>query len=452
MSKNVAFTSNNAITCCCDTSPVVVLCVNDPSLLAPYECPTESETPFELHTIEGTLVSCIKNVTACGTACSYRYVVSYDENLLADPESALTSEDISGIFCKDCGTQWVEDLVGNEVAFSYDPDSEILTFTSQHGCVTEMTVAGIGCLASGDTVELSFEEGGCITAEVILDPAADNIIQANANGLYIPQTVDYNLLPLTTLTYTLGDPTHVWTTIYAAAINNPGAGNLTLSTTGSIQFNAGVTNKLTLSSSGHLSPAANNTYDLGNTSNNFRIAYTRQVAAETGDLVLRGGTGRSINFYANNALILTLDSATGALIPNTNDTYDLGSSTKIFNEVFTQTLKSSGVNLALSGGASFGIDFYSNNVQRLNLTTTGDLVPVLNNSYNLGSTSFIFQQVNAQTVKSTGFNLSLNSSSGQIDFYSNNTLRAELLSTGMLVPAITITYDLGSATRVWRNV
>jgi hypothetical protein len=454
VTKTVAFTSSSAVSCCCDTSPAVILCLNDPALLAPFDCPDgdEGSTPFELHTIEGTLISCIKNVGACGTIESYRYVVSYDENLLTDPEYALTSDDISGIFCKDCGSQWVEDLVGNEVSFSFDPESGNATFVSQHGCRYTFTAGPIACFTDSATLSLGFDGGGCITGDVILSATADNIIQALGDGLYIPEDVDYDFLPHVDLSYTLGDPTHRWNTVYTAVVNNPGAGNLTLSTLGNISFNAGTTNKLTLSSSGHLSPAANNTYDLGNTTNNFRVAYTRQVAAETGDLVLRGSTGRSIHFYSNNALVLLLDSTTGALYPNVDNTYDLGSTTKLFSTVHTESVKATGVNLALTAGAAVGIDFYSNNIQRWNLVSAGDLVPVINNTYNIGSPSFILNTLFTQVVKAIGLNLSLNSSTGQIDFYSNNTLRAELLSTGMLVPATTITYDLGSSTRVWRRV
>ena len=120
---------------------------------------SRGDLPFS--TIEGTLVSSYLNTSTCEASCqrptsTWRYIVTYDETLLADPTVLLTADDITGIFCKDCRSTWTEELVGNEPTLVENEDGT-LTFTSPHGCQTTFS-PGEGALSvlDTDTVDLTF--------------------------------------------------------------------------------------------------------------------------------------------------------------------------------------------------------------------------------------------------------------------------------------------------------
>lgn len=109
MTKKVVWTSSSRLACANVTpAPTVVICVTDSSLLAPITCLDASEyTPT---TLEATLTKSWKTTNTCNVT-SWTYVFSYDEALLADPTTALTSDQVDGVFCKGCLTTWVEDEI-----------------------------------------------------------------------------------------------------------------------------------------------------------------------------------------------------------------------------------------------------------------------------------------------------------------------------------------------------
>lgn len=58
-------------------------------------------------TFEATIASI---TPTCADTC--RYILSYDETVLADPDSGITQDDVSGIICKDaCLVKWITDLI-----------------------------------------------------------------------------------------------------------------------------------------------------------------------------------------------------------------------------------------------------------------------------------------------------------------------------------------------------
>lgn len=101
MSKSVVFSTTGRISCAGQSNPTVILCLSDDTLLASGRS-----------TIEGTLTNAYRTGNDCSCP-TWRYVVSYDESLLTDPAVALTADEVTGIFCKGCMTNWIED----EVAF-----------------------------------------------------------------------------------------------------------------------------------------------------------------------------------------------------------------------------------------------------------------------------------------------------------------------------------------------
>src|SRR5690606_19610538 len=115
----------------------VVLCV-PASIVAPIACPEPSEedqeTPAKDY-LNATITAVDADTIprSCGSCTrSYVYTISYDDEQLAEGEE-LISENISGIVCKNCLTDWIENVVGNESYIRTEEDNS-QTFVSQHGC------------------------------------------------------------------------------------------------------------------------------------------------------------------------------------------------------------------------------------------------------------------------------------------------------------------------------
>lgn len=107
MTKSVVWISCSRLSCASAQSPDVVLCVTDPALLAPITCSPEDYTPA---TIDAVLTKVWKDVSPCGEV-SWRYILNYDENDLADPTVALTTAQVDGVFCQGCLTTYIQDQV-----------------------------------------------------------------------------------------------------------------------------------------------------------------------------------------------------------------------------------------------------------------------------------------------------------------------------------------------------
>lgn len=130
--QQVLFTTQTNLDCKCITSAPVILCVSS-EIVAPHICPEggdDTETNYAYSTIEAT----VENFTV-HIKCEdkfYSYAFQYDDEQLID-EATLTPGDIFGVFCEDCFSQWVKDMVGQE-PYIRDNENGTLTFVSPHGC------------------------------------------------------------------------------------------------------------------------------------------------------------------------------------------------------------------------------------------------------------------------------------------------------------------------------
>lgn len=128
----VIWSSCQRLSCASAQTPIVVLCLTSENLVAPLICANATDAGFAFTTIEGTLVKTWRDDTPCGNG-SFRYLIKYDSTDLANPNVPLTPAQISGVFCKGCITQWVENKVGGEITLVDNGDGT-LTLTTQHGC------------------------------------------------------------------------------------------------------------------------------------------------------------------------------------------------------------------------------------------------------------------------------------------------------------------------------
>lgn len=130
MLREVIYNSQVRLSCSGSLPAEIVLCIPT-SIVAPHLCSSEVEQIFTYHYIEATLTAVCKTSGTCN-GTNWKYTIEYDDEQLVSP-NVLDSTQINGVFCKGCLTQWVEDLVGDEVSF-VDNEDGTLTFTSQHGC------------------------------------------------------------------------------------------------------------------------------------------------------------------------------------------------------------------------------------------------------------------------------------------------------------------------------
>ncbi|MDD2786171.1 MAG: hypothetical protein PHS79_04780 [Patescibacteria group bacterium] len=188
---------------------------------------------------------------------------------------------------------------------------------------------------------------------------------------------------------------------------------------------------------GHVIPRADNTYDLGSTTNKWRNLFTTFVSTtnllatgyvSTTALYVNGtqitGSGSQnlqevtdIGYVTTNPIQVAGVSSTADILPTVTDSYGLGTSSIRWKNLF----------------ASTGV-YSSSTVQTLNLTVWGNvasnLIPSVNNTYSLGSASKAWTNIYA----------------------SSTSYLAALDVGGHVIPRANNTYDLGSTTNKWRNL
>lgn len=188
----VTYTSSTKV--CPDTLPVdVYLCI-PPSLIAPTACPNQdpvSET-YQLPVIEASLTSISTGSVGC-TNSYYTYTFEYDDSqlesydeglMITDPE--LTSGDIESFFIRNCTTDWIEALVGGEVSIDDDGMGNF-TLISQHGCEYPFTYSVAIDAQDTNSIDLTFVGPDQLSADLIVDPAANNALTVSGTGVLVPE-------------------------------------------------------------------------------------------------------------------------------------------------------------------------------------------------------------------------------------------------------------------------
>lgn len=182
------------ITCkrlCCGVLPAdVIVCVPS-SIVAPHLCPigedggeaAEQVTDFTY--IEAQISKECKVGNACGRE-TWKYWITFDDAQLIEG-AILTGPYITGIFCKDCWTDWVEELVGDEPYIFTDYEGQ-QTFVSPHGCQYDICPPAVIDSSTVDLTLVKTEGSDClaIRADVILSDDEGNCLEARTDGLYGP--------------------------------------------------------------------------------------------------------------------------------------------------------------------------------------------------------------------------------------------------------------------------
>lgn len=295
----------------------------------------------------------------------------------------------------------------------------------------------------GGTNELRFWKGGA------------NRFSFGANGVMTLGTVPWERLPAASCGgatpvvtgfnssgpicgpgSTLADPGATGSTIYWNGTAWVGSTNI-YNNNGNVGVGVVNPTDFKLQVNGSVGPDTNNAYDLGsaakrwanlyatnlNVSGNFNPGFT------LGSVYFQGASGLtqdSANFFwddTNNRLGLGTNApanflldAAGSVGPHANDTYDLGSNTMRWRNLFVNNISTTltGLNLAVpakalvfgmaSGAGNLDTDssalFYD---KATSVLTTGHLYPNTTNTFDLGSSSLRWRDFYVQNVKINGF-------------------------------------------------
>ena len=138
---------------------------------------------------------------------------------------------------------------------------------------------------------------------------------------------------------------------------------------------------------GHFFPVANNSRDIGTTSQNVRYTYTNVVANSMAgnhlDIQSLNGGGIQFNIDGNNEMFMSET----AFYPNTNGGMSLGATNNRFGTVFSSVFANdqSGADVTLR--ASDDIVFRTNGVNRWVIFDPGVLRPNIASTYDVGTSS-----------------------------------------------------------------
>jgi hypothetical protein len=222
-----------------------------------------------------------------------------------------------------------------------------------------------------------------------------------------------NFTPTVTNTQTLGTSALTWSQLYATTVFTG-----TVSNSGNpMLFN------------GSIRPSADNTYYLGTNSLRFQNGYIRNVFADTvvETPTLRAGTALDLNLTtvtAGNNIV-----AQRNIFPNANNTLNLGSSSVRWATLFATTLNVTTLSLNSLSSSTGSLTLTTPSASDLILLDR-TTVPSADITYNLGSATNRFLNLYAQTVFTNTINTGVGSLSitGNLLPSTDNTLTLGLAS------------------------
>lgn len=217
--------------------------------------------------------------------------------------------------------------------------------------------------------------------------------------------VSSSLVPYTDDTYDLGSSGNEWKDLYIdGTANIDTLSNTTATiTTGNIT-NSNITTSSILAVSSSLIPETDNTWDLGSSTHEYKDLYIDGTANID---TLAADTGSMDVLVVNNWV-------SSSLTPDVDDAYDLGSATNQWKDLYIDG--TGNIDLVVSDTGSFG---------RIN----SGLIPSLDDTYDLGSSDFRYNEIYAASQS-----LSTSASLSAIKFENLPTSedQARLIGTGSL--------------------
>lgn len=103
--ETLVFNSCTKLPCIGTSNAPIILCIDDDVSLVSGG-----------HTLPAVLNTGQESADDCSCEGYWVYNVSYDEALLTTPEVLLVSADITAVWCLDCFTDWIQELIANAIA------------------------------------------------------------------------------------------------------------------------------------------------------------------------------------------------------------------------------------------------------------------------------------------------------------------------------------------------
>lgn len=181
----ISYCSSSKLACTSCLPADIILCVPE-EFVAPHLCSDDlTDQTYQYRHIVASLTAYTKSVD-CAFNTVYTYTFEFDDEQIVT-DSGFLASDVTGVFCKGCLTNWIEDIVGNEIEIDVG-DYEV-TITSQHGCETTFTTGG-GSTSSGfqalysslcptETVEVVDAEQDLLSYTVPADTFSECGVRAN---------------------------------------------------------------------------------------------------------------------------------------------------------------------------------------------------------------------------------------------------------------------------------
>lgn len=350
-------------------------------------------------------------------------------------------------------------------------------------------------IAQVDTLQV--DESATVAANLTVSGNATISTNLTVNGnttignaatdtITVTADVASNLIPSVDNTYDLGATTDEWRNLYIDGIaqvdtlqvDESATITADLTVNGNTTLGNAATDTVTITAdvASNLIPSVDNTHDLGSTTDEWRNIYidgvaqvdTLQVdesATITANLTVNGNT--TLGDAATDTVTVTANVASN-FIPSADNTYDLGSSSKEWKDLYITG--TANIDSLVADTAAISAGTATLNAATV-ITTTGGTVTLQRNDTaiitgeTLGAVDFQAPNVSGggnatlvtasiKAVSDATFDATVNKTSMLLQTASAGVVatRVEVTGDGHVLPGVDDAYDLGSATKEWRNL
>lgn len=235
-------------------------------------------------------------------------------------------------------------------------------------------------------------------------------------------------------------------------------GALSLGTlgTGNVNIKTNNTTRWTISgATGALSPATTTTYDIGTASLLVSVGYFASVYSSGANINVGTLTTHDVNLRTNNTTRWTIGGSAGHITPAADATYDVGGSSAHANNGYFRTINSNSADLAVGTVSAHTLNLKTTNTTRWSLTPDGQsFYPATDGTLNIGDATHHVNAVNASTfVSALASAMTIGTNASQvINFRTNSTSRWTMGSGGNITPFASLTYDIGSGSAIVQDL
>lgn len=268
-------------------------------------------------------------------------------------------------------------------------------------------------------------------------------------------THNAHVLAGTAATYNLGAGGTEWANLFVNNVKNQ-SGDLHIQTTGVYDVKMGVNSGLHWEidvNNADWRPINTNARDVGGTSNVVRAMYAYALYAP-GAMTIRTTTASNLNLGVNGSNQWAIDSVAGDFIPSANNTKDIGGTSNHVAIVNAGIIKSGlSADFEIDVTTNYDINFSTNNIERWKILNSGGIQPSADSLYDIGATSWHVANVWADAFKSENALTIGTTTANDVSFIAGGTTYWILdESDGSFEPNTDSSYDIGSATKHCNSV